>query len=262
MEPAEIIETAKMIPAGKMGTILLESGEDSGFSGDEIRRVVAEIKSATSLSVALCVGERSLEEYRIFREAGADHILLHQETTNWVLYGMLNQGRKLEERQAALQSIQDVGIPVWTGGLVGPSGQSLQGMAEDIVSYAKMKAELVNVVPFLPSPGEGLGQVPGAGLGLFLKAVAATRVVNPKALMPVCVASTFFHANVWRLMLGVGANVLVADLTPRRYRKDEAASQALLQDGETVEGLVERASKEIHAAGRKLSAIPEIKGDA
>ncbi len=261
MEPAEIVAVAKTIPADKMGTILLESGEDAGFPVDEIRRVVVEIKKNTSLSVVLCVGERSLDEYRSFREAGADYVLLHQETTNWVLYGILNQGRKLEERKATLQSVQDAGFPVWTGGLIGPAGQSLQGTAEDIVSYAKMKAGLVNVVPFIPSPGEGLGQVPGAGLGLFLKAVAATRIVNPKALMPVCAGSTLLHPNIWRLSLGVGANVLVADLTPGEYRKPYTSSQAFLQDGETVEGLVERASKEIQAAGRKTSGVPENRSD-
>jgi len=261
MDPEEAIEVAKLIPADRMGTVLLESGEDPEFSIDKIRLIISGIKRDTSLTVAVSAGERSLEEYRKLEEDGADYILLHQETTNWVLYGILNRARKLEERKAALQSVQDAGFPVWTGGLVGPAGQSLQGMAEDIVSYAKMKAGLVNVVPFVPSPGEGLGQAPGAGLGLLLKAVAVTRIVNPKALMPVCFASTAFHPNVWRLALGVGANVLVADLTPRKYRKGEITSQAFLQDGETLESLVGRASREIDAAGRKLARTPETKTD-
>ena len=68
------------------------------------------IKSSLDLAVTLCVGERSREEYRIWKEAGADRYLLKIETSDPDLYTQLHPGMSFENRRRCLQDLRDLGM--------------------------------------------------------------------------------------------------------------------------------------------------------
>ncbi|MBR1722252.1 MAG: radical SAM protein, partial [Treponema sp.] len=61
-------------------TFVLQSGEDDFYSAGDIAQIVREIKKAhPDSAVTLSIGERSFEDYKLFKEAGADRYLLRHE---------------------------------------------------------------------------------------------------------------------------------------------------------------------------------------
>ena len=51
-------------------TVVLQSGEDAWFTAERLADIVRDVKRL-GLTVTLSVGERTTEEYRVLREAGA-----------------------------------------------------------------------------------------------------------------------------------------------------------------------------------------------
>ena len=88
MIPDEIIENA--IEANNAGykTVVLQSGEDMYYTEDMISYIIKEIKKNCNMAVTLSVGERSYEEYKKWRNDGADRFLMKHETSNEALYNM------------------------------------------------------------------------------------------------------------------------------------------------------------------------------
>ena len=85
MSADRIIEAAfKAVDFGYK-TIVLQSGEDSFFTAGYLADIIKEIKQ-NDVAVTLSIGERSFEEYKILKDAGADRFLLRIETTDRRLY--------------------------------------------------------------------------------------------------------------------------------------------------------------------------------
>ncbi len=57
-------------------TVVLRSGEDPAYTPKDLCTLVQRIKKELNLAVTLCVGERTFEEYKMFKDAGTDHYLL------------------------------------------------------------------------------------------------------------------------------------------------------------------------------------------
>ena len=81
----EIIFYAKN--AVKMGykTVVLQSGEDKFFDTDKMCNIIKKIKEL-DIALTLSIGERTFEEYKAFKQAGADRYLIRIETTDKNLY--------------------------------------------------------------------------------------------------------------------------------------------------------------------------------
>ena len=86
MTEDEILGCAREAVAYGYGTVVLQAGEDHGLTRDWIAGVVRRIKAETGLAVTLSLGERSLDDLRAWREAGADRYLLRFETSDPDLY--------------------------------------------------------------------------------------------------------------------------------------------------------------------------------
>ena len=76
-----IVELARKAKGYGYQTVVLQSGEDIYFTAERLAAIVRRIK-ALDLAVTLSVGERSYEEYALWRAAGADRYLLRIETTD------------------------------------------------------------------------------------------------------------------------------------------------------------------------------------
>ena len=85
MSEEELVSTAEK--AAQMGfkTIVMQSGEDVYYNKDRLCRIIEKIKKF-DVAITLSIGERSYDEYKAFREAGADRYLMRIETTDKDLY--------------------------------------------------------------------------------------------------------------------------------------------------------------------------------
>lgn len=132
MEPEELVETARKAAAMGFKTVVMQSGEDMYYTADVMCRIISEIKKF-DVAVTLSIGERSYDEYRAFREAGADRYLLRIETTDKDLYHRLDPGMSWQRRYECLLALKQLGYELGSGIMVGLPGQTIESIADDLL---------------------------------------------------------------------------------------------------------------------------------
>jgi biotin synthase len=250
MSEEEILGCAAEAVAYGYGTVVLQAGEDPGLSREWVARVVRRIKAETGLAATLSLGERSLDDLRAWREAGADRYLLRFETSDPDLYRRIHPsapgrgGRDSDpsDRLDLLGELRRLGYEIGSGIMVGIPGQTYETVARDIELFGTLDLDMIGVGPYIPHPETPLGRpaggvagaagVPGARVAapavedqapndeaFVYKAVALTRLTCPQANIPSTTALATINKESGReLGLQRGANIVMPNLTPPRYR--------------------------------------------
>jgi len=219
MEDEEILASARRIRAAGVATLVLQSGEDSFFTASKICRLVEIIKKETALTVTLSLGERPYQEYRAFREAGADRYLLKHETADPDLYGRLRPGLRLEDRLQSIRWLKELGFEAGTGNMVGLPWQTADSLVEDIAVMQDMGADMLGIGPFIAHPDTPLGRFPNGDPELVFKVLAVARLATRTTNIPATTALGTIDPRHRIKALMVGANVVMPDFTPDRYKK-------------------------------------------
>ncbi len=231
MTAGEIIACAGQAAALGYGTVVLQAGEDYGIGRDWLADVVRRIKGERRLAVTLSLGERPQDDLAAWRAAGADRYLLRFETSDPALYDRIHPplaGRP-SDRFAILERLADLGYEVGSGVMIGIPGQTFASLAADLLLFAALDLDMIGVGPFIPHPATplGRGELPHAPAGeqvpntelMTCKVVALARLVCPDANIPSTTAlATVNPAGGREIGLARGANVVMPNLTPMRYR--------------------------------------------
>lgn len=215
----DIIKTA--LEAEKLGyrTMVMQSGEDAAFTRDVMANIIKGIKEKTDLAVTLSLGERDIETYRAWREAGADRYLLRIETTNPELFKSVHPDDDLDKRMKALMDLKELGYQLGTGVLLGLPGQTLENLADDIAWMHGIGAEMLGNGPLIPHPDTPLGREKGGEMNLTLRFVSVLRLVFPHAHIPATTAMGTLHPQGRESALRCGANVIMPNIGPMGFRK-------------------------------------------
>jgi biotin synthase len=92
-------------------------------------------------------------------------------------------------------------------------------MAKDILLLRDLDVDMAGIGPFIPNPDTPLGEVPGGTVEMTLKMIALARIVTKDTHIPATTALSTIDAlgreKAWR----AGANVVMPNLTPIRYRE-------------------------------------------
>ncbi|HBV99198.1 MAG: biotin synthase [Peptococcaceae bacterium BICA1-7] len=217
MEPSEILEAAGEAAGMGLKTIVLQSGEDPFYTVEILTGVIWEIKKL-DVAVTLSLGLRSPEDLRAFKEAGADRYLLKHETADADLFARLRPGTTLEDRVGSLRLLKRLGYQVGSGGMVGLPGQTVPAVARDLLLMRDLDVEMAGLGPFIPHPGTPLGGSPAGSLEMTLTILAVARLVLPDAHLPATTALGTINPRGRGLALRCGANVIMPNVTPQRYR--------------------------------------------
>ena len=221
LTPEEIVALAGKAKAAGYPTVVMQSGEDAWFTAERLAAIVREVK-ALGLTVTLSVGERTREEYRALREAGADRFLLRIETTDRALYERLDPGMSYENRVRCLADLKSLGYEVGTGCLVGLPGQSVASLARDVLFFQSIDADMVGIGPLVPNGDTPLGDVPAGDMRLVRRVAAAIRLLLPEANIPATTAMETLLPGARELMLRSGANVMMPNVTEGEARQKYA----------------------------------------
>jgi len=218
MTTGEIREAARK--AAEMGfkTIVLQAGEDPYYEASSIAELVSDIKKM-DVAVTLSLGERNREDYRLWREAGADRYLLKFETSDPELYRRLRPRCSLERRLQCLSHLEELGYEVGSGIMVGLPGQTLSSIAHDILLMRKLRLAMAGIGPFIPHPATPLASAEPGTAFMTLKVLAVTRLLLPWANLPSTTALGSIDKEGRRDGLQAGANVLMLNVTPVEYRR-------------------------------------------
>jgi biotin synthase len=214
------------------GTIVFQAGEDYGIEREWFSRIIRWIKAETSLAVTLSLGERPDSDLEAWREAGADRYLLRFETSDPVLYHLFHPSLpgKESNRLAILRRLRRMGYQTGGGVMIGLPGQTYESLADDIAIFHELDLDMVGMGPYLPHPATPVGsgkwdlfipykdQVPNTE-EMTYKVIALTRIICPEANIPSTTALATINRELGReLGLMRGANVVMPNLTPAKYR--------------------------------------------
>lgn len=213
----EIIEIVKH--ASDMGykTIVLQSGEDGYYTTDKMVEIIKSIKEF-DVALTLSIGERSYEDYKAFKDAGADRYLIRIETTDRNLYKQMHPNMDFDNRLRCLKDLKTLGYEVGTGCLVGLPNQTIESLADDILFFKKIEADMVGIGPFIPHPDTPLNNAGKGNFTLALKVMALTRIILPDINIPATTAMETLHPNGRIIALQSGANVVMPNITTQQYR--------------------------------------------
>ncbi len=199
-------------------TVVLQSGEDEFFNADKMCRVIENIKKH-DVALTLSIGERSYADYKMFKDAGADRYLIRIETTDKNLYKKLHPNMSYENRVECLYNLKELGYEVGTGCLVGLPEQSVESLADDILFFKELNADMVGIGPFIPHPDTPLkGELNPKNFDMALKVMALTRIVLKNINIPATTAMETINPNGRIIALQSGANVVMPNITEGPYR--------------------------------------------
>ena len=221
MSPDGIIKLANEIIQCEVKTIVLQSGDDPGFSKEIICEIIGKIKKKNpDIAITLSIGQRPLDDYKAFKDAGADRYLLKHETANPKFYERLHPGQTLKKRLQILGYLKNLGYQIGAGNIVGLPGQSLEDLANDILVLKELNVDMAGIGPFISQKDTPLGNFPVGSLELTLKVLALTRIVTKNAHLPATTALATLDPQKGQLSgLRAGANVIMPDFTPECYRE-------------------------------------------
>ena len=144
MTEEELVETAKRGAALGFKTIVLQSGEDLHYTPERMCRIVEAIKRF-DVAVTLSVGERTYQEYKAFKEAGADRYLMRIETTDKDLYHKLDPNMSWQKRYECLLMLKELGYELGSGSMVGLPEQSIESIADDLLFLKELEVDMAGI---------------------------------------------------------------------------------------------------------------------
>lgn len=218
MDFEEIIKLAKSARDYGYKTIVLQSGEDAYFTKEKMCEIISAIKSL-GFALTLSLGEKTKEEYKAYKEAGADRYLLRIETTDKSLYQKFHPNMQFENRLKCLKDLKSLGFETGTGCLIGLPKQSIESLADDILFFKELDADMIGLGPFIPCPQTPLENEKGGTLIMALKVMALTRLLLPDINIPATTAMETLHPEGRIIALQSGANVVMPNVTEGEYKQ-------------------------------------------
>ena len=214
----EILEHAKNAANLGFKTIVLQSGEDNYYTVNRMCNIISEIKKL-NVALTLSIGEKTFEEYKAYKDAGVDRYLIRIETTDENLYSKMHPGMSLENRKRCLRGLKTLGYEVGSGCLVGLPNQSIESLADDILFFKEIGADMIGVGPFIPHPDTPLKDASKGSFFLALKVMAITRILLKDINIPATTAMESIQKDGRIIALQSGANVVMPNVTTTEYRQ-------------------------------------------
>lgn len=214
-------------------TFVLQGGEDPAFTPDRVSDLVRRIKFAhPDCAVTLSLGEASRAVYAQWRAAGADRYLLRHETADAEHYRMLHPpSMDPGRRRRCLFDLRELGYQVGTGFMVGSPYQNAGRLAADLLFVRELDPQMVGVGPFIPHRDTVYKDFPAGSVEQTLVMIALLRLMLPDALIPATTALGTAAGDGRERGVLAGANVVMPNLTPVKYR-----GRYMLYDGKICTG--------------------------
>ena len=217
IEPDDIIFYAQKAVDMGYKTIVLQSGEDEYYSRELLCKIIKGIKTL-DVALTLSIGERCFDDYKAFKDCGADRYLIRIETTDKELYKKMHPRMSFENRVRCLKDLGKLGYEVGTGCLVGLPGQTIESLANDILFFKEINADMVGIGPFIAHPHTPLKDCLNGDFTLALKVMALTRILLKNINIPATTAMETLNPNGRIIALQSGANVVMPNVTTTEYR--------------------------------------------
>lgn len=217
IEPDDIVLYAQKAVEMGYRTVVLQSGEDKFYTKDILCDVIKRIKNL-DVALTLSIGERSFDEYKAFKDAGADRYLIRIETSDRDLYKQMHPNMDFDNRVRCLKDLKKLGYEVGSGCLVGLPNQTVDSLADDILFFKEIGADMIGIGPFIAHPHTPLKNAKNGDFILALKVMALTRLVLKDINIPATTAMETLNPKGRIIALQSGANVVMPNVTTTEFR--------------------------------------------
>ena len=174
----------------------------------DIDAVVEMIKGVREMGMETCMtlGMLTPDQAGRLKEAGLDYYN-HNVDTSEEFYGEIITTRNFEDRIETIRHVQDAGINVCAGGIL--------GMGEQIGDHASMLVTLANLNPqpqsvpinmLIPIAGTPLGEAEAVDPLDFVSCIAVARIMMPKSVVRLSAGREWMSDETQALCFLAGAN--------------------------------------------------------
>jgi len=225
-----ILEVVGYAKEKGLTSVVLQSGElcSNDFT-KRITNLITEIKKITSpeFRITLSLGEQSAETYQKWFDAGAQRYLLRIETSNEELYKKIHPDDGLhsfKKRLKCLDNIQKIGYMAGTGVMIGLPFQTIENLTDDLLFIRKRDVDMVGMGPYLEHADTPLYDHKyllmnaAERFDLSICMIAVLRLMMPDINIASTTALQAITPFGRELGLQAGANVMMPNLTPLKYR--------------------------------------------
>lgn len=228
----EVLEAARFAYENRYASMVIQSGERSGKAFTrKIGRLLEKIRQLSNeeLGITLSLGEQTEETYRYWYECGAHRYLLRIETSNRDLYKRLhpdNMVHSYDKRIEALHSLRKCGYQVGTGVMIGLPFQTVEHLADDLIFFREIDIDMAGMGPYIEHEHTPLYKYRHLLLprierfNLSLKMVALLRIMMKDINIAATTAMQAIDPQGREKALLAGANVIMPNLTPVKYREN------------------------------------------
>lgn len=228
----EILDACRFAWENGFGSVFLQSGELS--TSTFVKRVdylLKEIKkfSNNELGITLSCGEQSKETYQRWFDSGAHRYLLRIEASNKELYYKIHPNNKkhnFEQRLKALSFLKEIGYQVGSGVMIGLPFQTVEDLADDLLFLKQIDIDMCGMGPYVEHENTPLFEYRDLlksqkeRFDLALNMIAVLRLIMPDINIAASTALEAIDENGKEEALAAGANIIMPNLTPLKYRKN------------------------------------------
>lgn len=220
LDAQQVYDCIAHIYADGIRTVVLQSGEQDDLDAVWLKELIERVKSDFDIAITLSVGECDMEDYKLWKTAGADRYLLKIESSDKEVYESMHPDMSFESRVQCLRDLKELGYQTGSGCIVGLKGQTADTLAGDILFFAEHEIDMIGIGPFIPHQDTSLRSEAQGTLDMVLNAIAVTRIVTKNTHLPATTATGSIGDGDGRLLaLKAGANVLMPNYTPLKYKK-------------------------------------------
>ena len=228
----EVLEAAKFAYDNKYGSIVIQSGElETDNFVNKIDYLIREIKKMSNgeLGITLSCGEQTEAVYKRWYASGAHRYLLRIESSNKELYNIIHPidpKHNFERRVDCLKNLRKLGYQVGTGVMIGLPFQTVGDLADDLLFMKTMDVDMVGMGPYIEHENTPLFQFQHKlmpreeRLNLALRMIAVLRIMMKDINIASATALQAIDKVGREKGIKVGANIIMPNLTPTKYRED------------------------------------------
>ena len=232
MEESEVVEAALYAYRKGMGSIVIQAGERKDHIYIKgMARLLETIMQKTNggLRITLSLGEQSRDVFRLWRECGVERYLLRIEDSSKELYKKIHpadSNHSYSKRIKAIEDLKAEGYQVGSGFMIGLPFQTIEDIVNDLLFLKRYDIDMVGMGPYVESEDTPLYQYrhlllpKNQRLDLTIKVVAALRIMAKNINIAATTAMQTLADNGRERAIVAGANVIMPNLTPQKYRSD------------------------------------------
>lgn len=260
----EVIEAARFAFETNYGSVVIQSGElQSDKFTERILHLIKEIKklSHNKLGITLSLGEQTYDVYKKWFEAGAHRYLLRIETSDRQLYSKLHPGDDLhsyDKRLEALTNLKKIGYQTGTGVMIGLPFQTVESLADDLLFMKNFDIDMCGMGPFIEHPDTPLNifrdllMPKEERFELTMKMVALLRIMMKDINIAATTALQAIDKEGREKVIKIGANILMPNITPGKYRDSYALYEGKPCTGENAGDCTNCIETRIKLAGAEV----------